>query len=268
MKNKNRTSLKIIEDICQEYGICLRKFSDDWVLALSYKTKNIISYGYTFGINCDSINYICKDKVAMSDLLKQTNIPYVHHFMYPQPKKIKYMNHTVEYYDEMLQSLLKETVVIKPNSGTSGIDVYKCNNIEDAIKAISIIHRYDDVAISKYYDVDNEYRAIALDGNIILVYEKKIDNWIHNLSNGAIPELKTDYPTFFDEVADTIYKSMDIKLACYDFIISNNNIMILEINGGLMMDNFASFNKKYYKIAKDIYFSVIDKKLHINKNKK
>ncbi len=257
MSNKDRNFSKILYEICNEEGISITSFSDNWIYLLEKNDKKHFIYGYQMGVNKDIDALLCKDKVAISEILIKNNIPCIKHEFIPMPSMIKYLSHDFEYYDKLLKKYIKNTAVIKPNLGTSGNDVYKTNDYIEAKKYINKIHNYDNVAISRFINIQNEYRIIILNGNIELVYEKVTDDWIHNLGKGAIPKIIDEYNIYIKNICKNIYDILNIPLMAVDMVRTNEGYCVLEINSGLMMDNFSSYSRKNYLIAKSIYKKIL-----------
>ena len=156
------------------------------------------------------------------------------------------------------------------------------------------------LSIAKYEEIIDEYRFLMLNGELNLCYKKKrshivgdgvstikellmnkkynipvkinediilkkgeifIINWQHNLSHGAEPEIVNDVDPEMLEIAKETVKVLNLKVGCVDIIINNfSEKKVLEVNSGLMMNNFSQCKKRdfnYYDIAKNIYKKVI-----------
>ena len=84
-------------------------------------------------------------------------------------------------------------------------------------------------------------------------------SWKHNLGNGANAiiiedeSLKAKLAEFVKLAAD----ALDIKFASIDIVVSNGTYYIMEVNSGIMIENFAAQQPNarynYYEITKDIY---------------
>jgi glutathione synthase/RimK-type ligase-like ATP-grasp enzyme len=59
------------------------------------------------------------------------------------------------------------------------------------------------------------------------------------------------------KLACRVTSLLNIKFASVDIVEINNELLILEINSGVMLEKFSSFSKENYKIAKKIYEKVI-----------
>jgi biotin carboxylase len=123
-------------------------------------------YGYNFPNNNASITKIFDDKSGFSEILIKN--------------KIKCFSHTYfmkGYYElssvKTLFSSLNEDVVIKPNVGSGGNNVYHCTSFSDLEEKINLItSSHLGFCISPFYSYTTEYRAIILNKKIKIVYQK------------------------------------------------------------------------------------------------
>jgi glutathione synthase/RimK-type ligase-like ATP-grasp enzyme len=84
-------------------------------------------------------------------------------------------------------------------------------------------------------------------------------NWKHNLGQGAQPEIITDallLPQLRD-LALRAAKAVNARFASVDIIHTGGEYKVLEINSGIMMENFARLNLNNYQKAKSIYKEAI-----------
>lgn len=80
-------------------------------------------------------------------------------------------------------------------------------------------------------------------------------NWKHNLGQGARPQVVTD-ETLKQELSTLALRAAEavkIGFASVDIIRTGGRLMVLEINSGIMMDNFMGIDQSHYMIGKDIY---------------
>ena len=112
--------LKIIQEICQELNINYSLLSEDFVIELEYNNLKKYIYSYKFPLNDQGISLVLDDKFAFYSILKKENIKTV-------SLKSIYKNYSKEDLEKYLDK--KKEVVVKPNNGTCGKDVYKIDNI-------------------------------------------------------------------------------------------------------------------------------------------
>lgn len=293
----NNIVKKIITEICNEENIEYNFISENFVTVL--KKNNTIRYlfGYKFDLNNHALGEICDDKFALYDLLKSLNIPVVKH-------NILFNNNNSYNAAHKLFQEYNNNIVIKPNNGTCGIDVYNINkekNIDKIIKKL-FVNNYS-ISICPFYEIVNEYRLIVLNNKIVLKYckynpkvigngknsirelliefnpayfqnrlnDKKYDkilkkgkeftySWKFNLSGGAICRdiNDKDLENKLECIALDIAKKINLKFGSIDIVkTTSDELLILEINSGVMLDNYIKIHKDGYLNAKKIYKKAI-----------
>lgn len=308
MNNSQRVLARIIKEICSEKGIQYESFSFDWIFRLTKNGKTVHVFGYQFENNSATAQLICTDKSASSELLLSRGVPAVEHHFFMSPDDFQYIG-VLGNWQRMLD-LLKQhgRLVCKPNEGTGGKEVYQVSTpAELEMAATRIFAHYPSVAISPYYEIDREYRAILLNNEVKLVYskskpiiigdgtstvrqlillqkqplpdfeiangwseeflqqipfhgEKIAINWKHNLGQGASPDLVKDHDLLekLRALALQAAQTVNVCFASVDIIQSGSRYLVLEINSGIMMENFAQANDRNYQLAKNIYRQAIE----------
>jgi len=172
IENKSRQLVKIVTEICTEQGITLKKHSYDHILELEKGKKRLFIIGYRFPNNNAAAQMICDDKAALSTILESHGLPVVEHrfFMDPAYRYIDSGN-----WSELRQLLdAHKRLVIKRNKGSGGkgcyvVDSYK--RLESVTNALFRTNR--DIAVSPYYEIENEYRVIVLNSKVMIAYCKE-----------------------------------------------------------------------------------------------
>ena len=292
----------IIQEISLEEEINCTCLSKDWIIMLEKCRKTRFIIGYKFDLNPQGVAAIVDDKYALYEVLKNKNIPIVEYkIVYPKTNKQEYAIgcNTYEYVEEFFKQN-NEHIVIKPNSGTCGRNVYQITNqnqIEKILDKLFINNHA--VSISPFYNIKHEYRVIMLKGECKLIYakylpivvgdgkrtirqlllefnkeyfSKKLENnkynkileeqeefeynWKFNLSQGAIAKEIEDeiLKNKLLEMAKKVCKEINLNFGSVDIIQTDKDeLMVLEVNSGVMIENYIKQNIKGYDIAKDIY---------------
>ena len=135
-------------------------------------------------------------------------------------------------------------MIVKRNSGSGGHNVFLCQNtdkIETALKEIfNINQKYDYVALAQeFIQIKSEYRAIFLNKELVLLYEKDISDaeFAGNLSplhwNGAKAKYINE-PKILSEVANfakPIFEELDLDYGGLDIVLDRDNqYWLIEIN--------------------------------------
>lgn len=160
---------KILMEICDEEGIDYQSFCDGYFLKITKNNKSTFVFDNIFDNNSAAVYKILKDKSALSELLLNQNIPCAKHY---------YFSTLDSSNDNIIKSLLKllkkyKRLVIKPNEGTSGNDVFLVDNEQDLIKLSSrIFEQSNTLTASPFLEIKHEYRVVMLNGKIKLIFDK------------------------------------------------------------------------------------------------
>jgi len=309
--SKQRIHIKLISELSIELGFDTQFLSEDWVICLMKNNKIHYIYGYEWGINSATAQLIAKDKTATYEIMSQNQIKAIEHkLFFNYNTQIKYTGQNGCWEDIMnyVQAHKRDndySIICKPNKGTGGNDVYKISSqIELESTVQKMFSKYRDLCLCPFYKIDNEYRVILLNGEILLLYlkdrpfvvgngvenlstliinkygEKGISylenlnndlmlivpnndkifiSWKHNLGKGAKAviiddvEIKNKISILVQQIASVL----NIKFASIDIAVIEGEYYLMEVNSGIMIENFAiqipdsRFN--YYEIAKNIY---------------
>lgn len=111
-----------------------------------------------------------------------------------------------------------------------------------------------ELATAKYGKTVTIDRDIARD-MIVPQGDNVLLNWRHNLGLGAVPSNVDDVTLLHTlyTLASMVVDVVGIQLASVDIVEVNGKYMILEINGGLMMEKWATASPNNYKTACEIY---------------
>lgn len=163
--------LSLIKEICEEENINFNLISAGWVMSLTKNNLTKCISGYKFPLNNHALGEVLDDKYALYDLCHNLNIPIIKHKIIFNPNSNLGKN-TPSYLKECFNEYNKD-IVIKPNNGTEGNDIYHLTNLED-LKHYSdkLFQNNFSISICPYYNIESEYRVVVLDNEVELVYEK------------------------------------------------------------------------------------------------
>ena len=303
MKNNFK---EIIKEICTEDNIKYKFLSKDWVIMLEKDGKTRFISGYKFDLNSHGIGLIADDKYALYEVLKSKNIPVIEHkIVYNKMNNLHYAigSNTYEYVKHYFENN-NNNIVIKPNDGTCGKNVFNVTDVNEIdIVLDKIFLKNYSISMCPFYKIKHEYRAIMLDGENKLLYTKylpivtgdgnktirqllldfnydyfidkledsKYDkvlpknktfeyNWKFNLSQGSIAKKLNDklLQDRLIKIAKQVCKEINLKFGSIDIIeTTNNELLVLEDNSGVMLENYIRLNPNEYIYAKDIYRNAI-----------
>lgn len=220
--------IKLIEEIANELEIKVTYLSKNWVIKLEKGNKIRYVVGNKFPLNGHSLGIILDDKYATYEVLHDLNIPVCrHHIFFREDNMCDYALECKN--DEDIIKCFKEygeNVVVKPNNGSKGINVYHITDIDRLIAIIKelLVNNYS-ISMMPYYEIKNEFRVIVLDGEIKLVY-KKIRPVIVGDGKKTVGELLSEFnPYYFsDNIDDRILKDGEKLIYDFHFNLSKGSI--------------------------------------------
>lgn len=203
---------EMVIKICNDLNIKYSFHSNDWIIML--KKDNIIKFiaGYKFDLNSHSLGCVLDDKFALYDVLKSQNIDIIeHNIVYGVDNKNKYaLNYSgIDYVSSLFEKYNRD-VVLKVNNGTCGVNVYHITDKNELGNIyLRIGGRNNSLSLCPYYDIENEFRCIILDGEIKLLY-KKIRPVVVGDGKSTIKELLVKFnANYFKKIDDD---SLDVIL--------------------------------------------------------
>lgn len=174
MSSERRQLVEIVKEICKENSIDFQSFSYDWILQLSANYRKMFIYGYRFPHNNASVEHICNDKSALSDILSAHNVPHIEHFYFMSPDNKQYTGANGDW--EIISNLLIKygKIVCKSNTGSGGRNVFKVESQKDLEYSVhDIFSKTKSMCIAPYRTIKYEYRVILVNSDIGVIYEKR-----------------------------------------------------------------------------------------------
>ena len=296
----------IILDICHDLGIKCTLVSKDWIFILEKDNKTVFLAGYKFPSNNHALGMILDDKYALYDVLKYKNYPVAEYNIVYSEKNIEDYAQGCNTFDYVKSYFLShnQDVVLKPNDGTCGRDVYHVtdlNTLEELYYRLT--RKYYSINIGPFYDIQNEYRFVVYNNQIRIAYKKNkpvvygdgvktikqllidfnpdyfIDklndslyetilpkgqeyeyNWKFNLSGGAVATPIDDQELYdrLSKIALDSTQEIGLQFGSVDIIYTKDNeAFILEMNSGVMLENYVKQFDNGYNITKELYKEVI-----------
>lgn len=172
---KKRPIWKIINEICTEENINMKTVSYGYITELEKNGIRKRMVGNSLEINTANSYKIASDKYATYEMLKAYNIPTIKHYMIFNPETRS------EFYDNELEKAKKifnennKNVILKSNDSSEGRYVFKIQNELELEKKILELfkEKKDTLSICPFYEIDYEYRAVFLEGEILFIYQKE-----------------------------------------------------------------------------------------------
>lgn len=172
---KKRPIWKIINEICTEDNIKMQTMSYGYITELEKNGIKKRMVGNSLEINSANSYKIASDKYATYEMLISYDIPTIKHYMLFNPETRS------DFYDNEIEKAKKifegnnRKVILKSNDSSEGRYVFK---IEDSVVLENTIldlfkEKKDTLSICPFYNIDYEYRAVYLDGEILFMYQKE-----------------------------------------------------------------------------------------------
>ena len=297
---------KMFKDICNELGVKCSLLSKDWIFMLEKDGVTRFLAGYKSALNDHAVGMVLDDKYALYDVLKEKKLPVAeYNIVYGENVKEDYAVgcNNMEYVKELF-SRYHQDVVIKPNDGTCGRDVYRVRDIKELKELYDgLTKKYYSINIGPFYNIENEYRFVVYNGKVRIAYKKnkplvigdgnstirellikfnerffmnkledaKYDrvlgkgeefeyNWKFNLSQGAVASEITDKELYnkLSAIALDASSIVGLKFGSADIIYTKSGeALILEMNSGVMLENYIEQFDDGYEKAKELYKDVI-----------
>lgn len=251
MKNNFK---EIIKEICTEDNIKYKFLSKDWVIMLEKDGKTRFISGYKFDLNSHGIGLIADDKYALYEVLKSKNIPVIEHkIVYNKMNNLDYAIgcNTYEYVKEYFEKN-NNNIVIKPNDGTCGKNVFNVTDVNEIdIVLDKIFLKNYSISMCPFYKIKHEYRAIMLDGENKLLYTKYLPI-VTGDGNKTIRQLLLDfnYDYFIDKLEDSKYDKVLPKNKTFEynwkFNLSQGSIA-KKLNDKVLQDRLIKIAKQVCK---------------------
>jgi len=253
---------ELVQAAAQRHGITCDVMSDGWVLRLARNDVVRWVVGYQFDVNRAAASAVAQDKVATYLLLQTAGIPAVPHML------IRSVPHA-EPNMTALASLPMGPIVLKPLDGTSGRGVCKVTDTSEVVAHI-VASPETAWAVSPCVDIAAEYRVVVLDSKAVLVYEKTQPAThgglkFFNLGMGAVAEPIADpaLQARLESLAIRVCNFASLRLAAVDIVVTAaNETLILEINDGMMMENYARQSPQNKTHAATIYDAIVEAMFH------
>ena len=244
----DRLLVQMIAAACDRRSIELVKYSGDWILEMRNDDMVGRVFGYKFSLNDSAAAYLAQDKVGAYEVLRRAGVPAAEHRLL----RTKVGEVTVE--------PPRGEVVLKPLVGTSGHLVQAFESIDAAKKYInsSAVEAW---AVSPRLDIVNETRLVLLDNEVLLAYEKhplqSAQFTMFNLGKGAVPH-DIEPEQYYVELARRASETLGLRLCAVDIVkTAANEVLILEVNDGIMMEHYARYSAENYSKAAEVYDVIV-----------
>ncbi|MCL2708842.1 MAG: hypothetical protein FWF03_06990, partial [Defluviitaleaceae bacterium] len=166
----------LINEICEDYSIRCEALSGGWLLRLEKNGKVRSIIGRHFDVNSASADRVACDKCACYEMLKRGGIEAVECELFLDPLRRRNwiggggeFSRATDYFNSRGQK-----VVVKPNEGWQGREVYLCETVKQLERAMLAAYKEGPgICLSPFAEIKNEYRAYHVNGECPLAYGKE-----------------------------------------------------------------------------------------------
>src|ERR1700744_748908 len=174
MLNSRRIFVEAIKRYGVRNGIAIEIKSDGWLIVMRRGDIRRCAFGYDIGLNSAVGHRIANDKAAAAEILEMAGLECVPHTLFLSPAMNEYVSKPGSW--EAMLALLKRYprgLVVKPNEGTTGENVFMVKSAADLELAVHrIFSSHLSLAVSPRVDIEDEVRVVLLDGEAQVVYGK------------------------------------------------------------------------------------------------
>ncbi|MCL2224408.1 MAG: hypothetical protein FWB96_05525 [Defluviitaleaceae bacterium] len=257
------TKNEFIKEICAEKGIQIECLSFDYITRLTKNGVHRHIFGAFWDLNSAAADRIACDKTACALILNNAAIPAVPHELVFNPLRRIGRKDGEWAYALQLFEKYSNKVVVKPNQGSMGQDVFLCQSPPELETALhTIFKNHPDAAISPFVEIKNEYRVFCLNGKSLFSYGKTSGNsWQHNLSQGASAfELCSEEKNReMLNLAVRAANCIGITFATVDIAESpSGKLSVMEINSGVQAAQLLEQLPHLRPAIKDIFAQAVE----------
>ncbi|MBD2578581.1 YheC/YheD family protein [Oscillatoria sp. FACHB-1406] len=254
-------NIQLLIAACQELNIDFQIIHSTQNIVKVNLGKSYFFVNYTTPFLDQSLAKILRDKDYTFQVLKASiKMPYTMSFLSPfcDPKYQRYLKlDTIDSITDRIIDNFTLPIIVKRNSGSSGSNVFLCEDRTSIKKALENIFdlntkEYDYIALAQeYVKIELEYRAIFCNRQLKLLYRKNNSNacFTGNLSplhwEGAIAEHITD-ARILQEIQDfvqPVFQELDLAYGGFDIARDDRgNYWLIEINSHPNFDIFTRDN--------------------------
>jgi glutathione synthase/RimK-type ligase-like ATP-grasp enzyme len=256
----------LVSEICAEQGITCLSLSRGYILRMTKGGQTRHIYGNYWDLNSAAADRLACDKCGCYALLNASGIPAIEHTLVFNPvDRANWAGEggTLLYALEYLKNH-NNRVVVKPNQGTQGRDVFFCDNplaLERAL--LTVFANEPDAVLSPYAEIGTEYRVFYLAGRAYFMYGKaRSGSWKHNLASGARAFELTD-PKIQTELSNLALRAaqcIGINFASIDVAeLADGSLAIMEINSGVMANRLMEQLPHLRSTIKGLYAEAIER---------
>lgn len=284
---------EIIKKIGEELDIKVTLLSDNWVFALEKNNEIHYIQGYKFDLNDHGIGNIMDDKGLFNDLMKYKDLPTIEQIGFYQ---VYDKDIVLDYFNKHKKIIVKGNIgtcgenvylvtneedlfnkidyLLKKQNSISIEPYYDIKNEYRVIllnKEVKIIYGKERPVIIG--DGKKTVKELAIEFNEFFLHNKVKNSlyipklgerveldYRYNLSQGArlFIDIDNELKNKLIDIAKKVTSTLNINFASVDIIhTTDNKLLVLEANSGVMMDNYIRLCPNGYQNAYNVYLEAI-----------
>ena len=243
---------------CAARGLAYAELSHGWVLRLGEGAAARFIHGFELGLNTRLAALAADDKAFCALRLAEAGVPHVPRrlvvsltlFMGLRDAAGGWMEEARAAVAEMAAAGEGGAVVVKPNRGRGGADVWVCRTEEEALRRLAgVAARWPDGAacVEPWLPTARECRFVVLDGAVELAFAKVVDaaggedgaSRLHNLGReGRIAPLLPEEEGLAD-MAVRAATALGLRFCTVDILARGEEPPVLEANANVTLARAA-----------------------------
>ena len=244
---------------CAARGLAYAELSHGWVLRLGEGAAARFIHGFELGLNTRLAALAADDKAFCALRLAEAGVPHVPRRLVVSPTLFMGLRDAAGGWMEEARAAVAEmtaageggAVVVKPNRGRGGADVWVCQSEEEALRRLAeVAARWPDGAacVEPWLPAARECRFVVLDGAVELAFAKVVDASagggdgsprLHNLSReGRIAPLLPQEKALADMAARAA-TALGLRFCTVDILVRADRPLVLEANANVTLARAA-----------------------------
>ena len=243
--------LKCLKEACRRRELVFEEYDDFGNLVGVFSGgRQYFFANYATPFNESAVDQVCKDKEFTHRIIgKVVKMPIAKGYFdpnYPREGYDRYKKfQSAEEISADIQSEFPLPVIVKMNSGSRGVNVFLCGNVQEIKNSIAKIFTpaspdYDYIALAEeFVTIEKEYRAVVFDRKILLLYRKdnSAGKYLGNLSplhfsgSRAVPVGNPSLIEEFEKFLVPVYEKLPLRFAGFDIARDREGrLWLIEIN--------------------------------------
>ncbi|MCA0991398.1 ATP-grasp domain-containing protein [Pseudalkalibacillus hwajinpoensis] len=250
-----RPYLEMIKNSALKDGVTFEEIEPNYLHHVKKGKLSFIMYDVDIGLNNSTSTKLASSKSGTFEALKHAEIPAIEHFFLINNKSRFCQDNPFNLAKELFEKF-NNTIVLKPDNGRQGNNVFKITNLSQLEEKLNHIFSLEvNAVLSPYFESNLEYRIVTL-GNIPKIYfaKERTYNWKHNLIKGALPKkVESEKIPILDNLAKKAAKTLQLDFCTVDILETSEGFKVLEINEQVMLEQYSKKDPDFKSQVSKLY---------------